>query len=252
MTDVWYARISEKDGLVTWQLLEDHLYGVANWAGKFAAGFNSTEWGYLAGLWHDLGKYQRAFQDKLDGSSISVEHSGLGAAFAFDKFSEQALPLAYAIAGHHTGLTNRVESGTELPVPLVARIRNNKDLLPTTIDLVPGKVQNQSLPKLPDQLSKAPDHLSNARNIEFWIRFLFSALVDADRLDAEFFDDPKKNQLRSGYLTPEALSLRLKRHIDMKVQDIPPVIADSAVNKARQTVLDECDKKPWSAQASLV
>ena len=86
--DGWYARLSEKDGTISRQLLVDHLHGVANRAGAFAAGFNSAEWGYLAGLWHDLGKYQLVFQDKLNGVNTNVEHSGVGAALAFDKFNE--------------------------------------------------------------------------------------------------------------------------------------------------------------------
>jgi len=40
-----------------WQLLEDHLRNVAEMAREFASEFGAGEWGYLAGLWHDLGKH---------------------------------------------------------------------------------------------------------------------------------------------------------------------------------------------------
>ena len=41
------------------QTLEDHLYGVAERAAVFAEAFGAGEWGYHAGLWHDLGKYSK-------------------------------------------------------------------------------------------------------------------------------------------------------------------------------------------------
>jgi len=39
--------------------LSDHLKEVASLAKKFADEFGCGEWGYLAGLWHDIGKYSR-------------------------------------------------------------------------------------------------------------------------------------------------------------------------------------------------
>jgi CRISPR-associated endonuclease/helicase Cas3 len=38
-------------------LLSDHLTGTAARAAEMAAEFGCRAWGYLAGLWHDLGKY---------------------------------------------------------------------------------------------------------------------------------------------------------------------------------------------------
>ena len=46
-----------------WEPLEDHLREVSDLAAKFAAAFGASEWGRLAGRWHDLGKYSREFQD---------------------------------------------------------------------------------------------------------------------------------------------------------------------------------------------
>ncbi|MEG1512395.1 MAG: CRISPR-associated endonuclease Cas3'', partial [Raoultibacter sp.] len=47
------------------QLLRDHLESVAEQSAKFAAEFDSSEWGYIAGLFHDLGKYDQSWQDYL-------------------------------------------------------------------------------------------------------------------------------------------------------------------------------------------
>lgn len=42
-----------KDGRV--HTLKEHLEGTAKKASAFAADFGCGEWGYLAGMWHDLG-----------------------------------------------------------------------------------------------------------------------------------------------------------------------------------------------------
>ncbi len=40
-----------------WQGLDEHLKGTAELAASFAAEFGCGEWGYLAGLWHDIKKF---------------------------------------------------------------------------------------------------------------------------------------------------------------------------------------------------
>jgi len=40
-----------------WQPLEEHLKNVAEKARSFDDAFGAGEWRYLAGLWHDIGKY---------------------------------------------------------------------------------------------------------------------------------------------------------------------------------------------------
>jgi len=97
-----------------WHLLKAHLGKVANRARILAAKFSADEIGYYAGLWHDLGKYNPAFQIYLEqcntvsqtGESKSrsrVLHAIYGAKLAAEKFQ----PLAPLISGHHSGLPQR-------------------------------------------------------------------------------------------------------------------------------------------------
>jgi CRISPR-associated endonuclease/helicase Cas3 len=65
MKDEFYAHSREGKPPEEWHRLEDHLVKVAEMARKFATDFHSGDWGYLAGLRHDLGKYSRGFQDYL-------------------------------------------------------------------------------------------------------------------------------------------------------------------------------------------
>lgn len=236
----FYARIVEKDGVLSKQLLSDHLYNVADRAAGYGADFDSGDWAYLIGLWHDLGKYQPGFQDKLKNENFNVEHSGVGAALAFDRYKELALPIAYSIAGHHTGLANRIESGADLPLPLMERIRQNQSLVSQIINLIPEAIISRSIPDLPEYVRRQVGNQESARRIELWTRFLFSVLVDSDRLDAECFDDPTKQELRAGYVELPKLGERLDSYIRRKIDDIPVNRVNSPVNRLRQLVLEEC------------
>ncbi len=68
------AHVSEDKS--RFHILEDHLNGVAGLASAMAAEFGASEWAYLAGLWHDLGKYSPGFQSMIRsfiGSDASTE-----------------------------------------------------------------------------------------------------------------------------------------------------------------------------------
>lgn len=95
-----------------WQQLADHLTAVAVQAGDFSSTFDAGSWGYLAGLWHDLGKYClecqryicRAGEAGMEGSAGKVNHTTAGALLAVERFGKIGRILAYLIAGHHAGL----------------------------------------------------------------------------------------------------------------------------------------------------
>jgi HD superfamily phosphohydrolase YqeK len=53
----YYAHSVEGSPPEGWHRLEDHLKNVAEMARRFANDFHAGDWGYLAGLWHDFGKY---------------------------------------------------------------------------------------------------------------------------------------------------------------------------------------------------
>ena len=61
----YYAHSVEGKPTSEWHRLHDHLLNVASLAKQFAGAFNSGDWAYLAGLWHDLGKYTADFQGSL-------------------------------------------------------------------------------------------------------------------------------------------------------------------------------------------
>jgi len=50
----FYAHSIDGKPVDEWHRLEEHLKGTAELAASFATEFGSGEWGYLAGMWHDI------------------------------------------------------------------------------------------------------------------------------------------------------------------------------------------------------
>ena len=58
--------------------LEDHLPARAALAREFADDFGSGDWAYYAALWHDVGKFNPAFQDYLFRCEQEPQTGGRG------------------------------------------------------------------------------------------------------------------------------------------------------------------------------
>jgi len=241
MNRMFYARSVEKDPDKThWQLLEDHLFQVAEIASRFAEKFSSKDWGYIAGLWHDLGKYQEEFQKKLIDETIRVEHSGVGAYLSFEKNKSMYLPLAFIIAGHHAGLTNCKFSETGMPSDLQKRIKNNKQKIGNCRTNIPLEITQKEFPQI-------PDFIVSKLNIDFWIRFLFSALVDADRINSAEFTDPSLKTLREGYDSINELGKNCDQYIDKIMKNLTADKKNKTVNILRKSILGQCREKAVSS-----
>ncbi len=204
-----------------WHRLDEHLSSTAARAERFAAPF-ATGWGRLAGLWHDAGKYQKAFQDYLaatgDHTGPKVDHSSVGALIAWEK---RVAPLAFVVAGHHGGLPNKQT--------LAARMKDKRDLLDAARQFgLPASLENLTKPSDPSGLSETARAL--------WIRFLFSALVDADYLDTESFFQDCERDVSSADL--KELAVRLDAHLDTRVAQSDSTL----VNLLRSRVLKSCRK----------
>lgn len=204
------------------QPLVDHLDGVAALAGDFVRPFCDPEWGRIVGRWHDLGKFSADFQDKIrsetgldefseaDRSGQRVDHSTAGALLARSVFGRSGSAVADAIAavvaGHHAGLP-------DLAGQLDERLQAKRDLLERALAGVPpASLLSAARPPDPTCLRTTRGEAA-LRDWELWVRFLFSALVDADSLDTEAFCTPDSATARGGFPCIHDLAGNLDRHL---------------------------------------
>lgn len=107
MTETSYAHSKKGVPRSEWHTLRAHLEAVARLASAFASKWDAGDWGYYAGLWHDLGKFCEDFQKMITADSEAersqVNHSSAGALRAMEELGEIGLLLAFVIAGHHAG-----------------------------------------------------------------------------------------------------------------------------------------------------
>ncbi len=84
--EVFYAHSSDNPDKSDWQLLVDHLTQVGSLAAQFATAFDCADYGQVAGLLHDLGKYTTEFQNRISGEGGKVDHATWGAKEACSKW----------------------------------------------------------------------------------------------------------------------------------------------------------------------
>jgi CRISPR-associated endonuclease/helicase Cas3 len=231
-----------------WEPLEKHLHDVACLSGKFAEAFGAREWGALAGRWHDLGKFQQAFQDYLryqnqgDAHQLEmtgkVDHSTPGAQHAVARLKRGGRLLAYIIAGHHSGLLDAVNSQDASGASLEKRLR--KEIAGF---FVPSEIANQPSPA-PPNFNWDTDQTTRAFQVAFFCRMLFSCLVDADFLATEAFLNPQQSSSRPiSSLDPGSIRNQLYRY----VSELAAKKTDSQVKRARGDVLAACTQMATKA-----
>jgi len=218
--------------------LVEHLSQVALQARVFADKFQSGDWAYAAGIWHDLGKFSMEFQlylrsksgfdsEAMEDAPGTVDHSTAGALHAVSRFKGYGKILAYVIAGHHAGLPDW-EKQDEPGGALSDRLSKTELLEKVPLKELPPHLLEITLPSL---TFKTP-HAS------LWIRMLFSCLVDADFLDTERFMDIDKYGLRSGYPSLKELQGSYNNFMASKTSSAE----ETKVNFYRKEILQQCLK----------
>jgi len=227
----FYAHsITDNPDKSDWQLLEEHLLGVAELAEEFAAEFGAGAWGRLIGLWHDLGKYSLDFQRRLEGENIRVVHAEAGGHLAcLKQWPGIDKVLAWPIIGHHAGLADfsPAQSGAKALEPKLREPSRSADVL----QQVPALILNQECPTMPAMFSNHELFPDTA----FFIRMLYSCLVDADFLDTEAFMDPVRGKQRDIEVpSMETLSAAFDQYMTQFEE------SSGTVNKCRSLVLQQC------------
>jgi len=262
------------------QYLADHLLNVSKYAFGFSKKIRLQVAGELIGLLHDLGKYSEDFRcyihsalellnpdedDYVDFGSLKgkIDHSSAGAQFIWQVLASKGPVesligqlLALCIASHHSGLIDCLDPeggdvfGKRMKKPeekthleevqscadaeILARahvLLDSPELIAETKNLLTALKLNEK------------DERPLYQQIGLAVRFLFSCLIDADRIDTANFEQKKvaANRPQGDYVPWAVLIGRLEnalvafapRHpIDRLRQQISTECKDAAVRSA--------------------
>ena len=171
----FYAHSRENGSEREYQTIKEHAEGVARLSCDFSYNWCEENFAKAISFLHDVGKYQPTFQKRICGAKVSVPHAICGA----KEFAEYNLPdaAAYIISGHHAGLPDKCV--------LCERLKEKTEFY--------GSYKSElTIPACSKKAKPYKNTVSEKGEIAwkeyaFWIRMMFSCLVDADFLDTEAF-----------------------------------------------------------------
>lgn len=255
------------------QTLRAHLQGVAIRSKENAEKLDLSRSGEIIGLLHDLGKYSRSFQHYLksavgiydqdiddeyvDAVSLKgkIDHSTAGAQFLWLILEQKGAVgsvigqlLALCIVSHHSGLIDCLEP-------------EGKDVFRNRINKLDEKTHLAEVHSCADEeilirakaLLDAPELIAETKNllsalklkeknerplhqqIGLAVRFLFSCLIDADRIDTANFEQKKvaANRPQGDYVPWAVLIERLEKALLAFAPRHP-------IDRLRQQISAEC------------
>lgn len=257
----------------TAQPVIDHLCETADLCEKFTAKIGLPISGRLLGLLHDLGKYSDAFQkfiydatglngekaqkDSLTQPSHERDHATAGAQYLWKRITPETQrttkihiqALSAAIISHHTrsGITDFINlQGVSPFLSRIQKADQNSYLseslskadvtIITQIDQLLAKLERHAEYKT--RISAIHKELGRELfpfHIALYTRFLFSCLLDADRINTIDFEDPSKAAMRNLILKPDWATLRERFE-----QHIKKFTTYTSINQIRYNISEDC------------
>ncbi|WP_109080163.1 CRISPR-associated helicase Cas3' [Aggregatibacter aphrophilus] len=275
------AHVRQSDGLQ--QLLIDHLLETSSISGQLAAKLNLGFVGELLGLMHDFGKYSRKFQkyihdetglfnpdlddEESTPNGSKVDHSTAGAQWVYRELrkfgAEQGIGelfgqmLGLCIASHHgEGLIDCLDgegnpkwierfNKTDELTHLVECERNADEVVQQKAYELAGENLIRSL------LNAVKPILSNQtinnKIKEFYLgcltRFLFSCLIDADRINSSDFEREAQKEVRRLTEKPD-----WQTAIDQLEAKLAGFENRYPIDEIRRRISDDCLKRAADSQ----
>ena len=203
-------KVEDPDGQIRFQTLQKHLSNVADLAIKFAKPFQTENIFKLIAYLHDAGKATAKFQNYLmgeQGRRGSVFHSIQGAILSYladDDNATQFLReiLALAIAGHHSDLADACSpDGTETflekldkPAPDLCYEEMVGNIELEQVKAIFSRAKTEASRLIKPIFENYSDMHSANFALGLLVKYLYSCLIDADRLDAYLFEAQQRYQ----------------------------------------------------------
>ena len=286
MKDPYIAHLRKSDEQI--QSVQAHLKETAALAKVFAQKLNLESAGELLGLMHDFGKYSRKFQKYIhdetglfnpdlddeestpDGSKVDHSTAGaqwvyrelrkFGAAQGIGEFLGQMLGLC--IASHHgEGLIDCLDgegnpkwierfNKTDELTHLAECERNADEVIRQKAHELAGENLIRSLLKAVKPIIS--DSTINEKIKEFYLgcltRFLFSCLIDADRINSSDFEREAQKEVRRLAEKPDWQSAIDKLEVKLAGFENRPAEEIKPIDEIRRRISYDCLKRAVDSQ----
>lgn len=257
------------------QWVSDHLCETAAMCSQFTKKINLPASGRLLGLLHDIGKYSDAFQNfiydatGLNGELAQIEsekmppherdHATAGAQYLWIKITPDTphttkihtQALCSALLSHHSraGIVDFINLRGESPFLKRIQKHDSDSHLVESLAKADASILEQ-IEQCINELNNSLEgrkfisaiHSESGRDLfsfhlSLYTRFLFSCLLDADRINTIDFEDPSKAALRNLSSSPNWPALRELLELYIK-----KFTADSSINQIRANISEDCRK----------
>ncbi|MDR9505302.1 CRISPR-associated helicase Cas3' [Brevibacillus agri] len=257
------AHIRESDKQI--QSVAEHLLGVKALAESIGEKIGVKHIAGLAGMLHDMGKYTEEFKDYIikavenPGEAPkrgSVDHSTAGGRLLYQKFHTGnpsrgswilAEVVGNAIISHHSYLHDFLNA--DLESPYLHRVRDkplkeyDKSIQRFFDEVISEQAFHQYVLRAIDELEaylNKPSVENSESKLMFLTKFVFSALIDADRTNTRLFEENKHEEstpCRQDLFHTYYERLMKKLHSYQEKEE-----AKTRINELRKELSDQCDK----------
>lgn len=249
----------ENNGRV--QTVEEHLEDTAALAGSIGKTFGVESLSWLAGCFHDLGKWRKAFElyiresesQNIKAIKGKLNHSSAGAVFLYRRYYKggglqrlTAQLLCVAILSHHglndcmtaegdDNFNRRIKELNGLDYEEIVQNLKNSSISLETADEYFNKAMNEV--ERIQRIMSGNKYLSLSFSVGMTERLLLSILIDADRLNtACFYGDRKEKEITEEPWQPWEL---LGNNLLKKLSSYP---LKDGIYALRREISEECFK----------
>lgn len=275
----YIAHVKKFDGIITTQSLSTHLFNTSQICGALSSKIGLESVGQLNGLMHDFGKYSYNFQNYIktvtgiieqdmdSDEKGKIDHSTAGAQWVFNNLKKHGTKgselcgqiIALCIASHHSGLINclnydgedqfnkRINKSVNLTYLDECEIHTDPEVLN-----VATRLANNDLITSMTTLIKSISKVEKSKSLTFFhlgmlTRFLFSCLIDADRIDSADFEYCSNTRYRNTFDGDWSIAIRRFNTFISKKSSTPCTNDKSAnINSIRKSISDECKNKAYN------
>lgn len=274
----YIAHIRSHDKKV--QTLDCHLQEASELSSLFASKLGIADAGALIGLMHDFGKFSEAFQtyiltetglrepdaDYPANQKGKIDHSTAGAQWVWQELASWGKNgegilcgqiLALCIASHHGGLIDNLSGDGEhhLFKKRIEKLdeqthlsecqQKGADIVQKSQGLAGKDLLIAMLKRL--QTLSNPSETITHFNRGMWTRFLFSCLIDADRISSADFEYTENTAYRQRQKQDWAVAIaRLENHLKQFADK--PAEQFGPIDHIRQTIANACLQRASEAQ----